>query len=372
LITERKTNNIKVLIWWEDYTKKWGQVNSILALRQPWSAIKPFTYLLAFKNLELTPDDTIIDEPVQFFTEKWYAYTPKNYSLEYKGKVTFAQSLSQSINIPAVKLTNELWVWNLLIFLKEVWINSLNKDSDFYGLALTLWVWEVNLYELLRAYSIFSNDWVLCDFNITLNQNKNTCKNIVDKKYTQMIESILTNRYFKLAWFPINSSLDFPDRYVFVKTWTSRNFNDNWALWFSENYMIWVWVWNKDWTEMKWVSWASWAWEIFRSIVYELENNNYENITQKETKNNEKYLEITNPLDWSVYSINHSKPMDVQNIKLDFKTNMSYEKYYWEINWKKIDWDLFNIKSWNYDINLKLIDKNKIINSKKSKIKILE
>jgi membrane carboxypeptidase/penicillin-binding protein PbpC len=45
-----------------------------------------------------------------------------------------------------------------------------------------------------------------------------------------MVSSILTNRYFKLGGFPINSSLDFADRNVFVKTGTSRNFRDNWAI----------------------------------------------------------------------------------------------------------------------------------------------
>jgi membrane carboxypeptidase/penicillin-binding protein PbpC len=142
-----------------------------------------------------------------------------------------------------------------------------------------------------------------------------------------MVESILTNRYFKLAWFPINSSLDFPDRYIFVKTWTSRNFSDNWALWFSENYMIWVWVWNKDWEEMKWVSWVSWAWEIFKSIVYELENNNYKVKNNKLNNNNDTFLEITNPLDWWIYQINKFKPINIQNIKLDFKTNIVYFIY---------------------------------------------
>jgi hypothetical protein len=33
-----------------------------------------------------------------------------------------------------------------------------------------------------------------------------------------MVYEILTNRYFKLAGFPINSNLDFENREVFVKT----------------------------------------------------------------------------------------------------------------------------------------------------------
>jgi len=385
LIVDRKTNEIKVLIWWEDYSIEWWQVNSVLALRQPGSAIKPFTYLLAFRDLWLTPESTIIDEPVQFFTDKWYAYTPENYSLDYKWKVSLAEALSQSINIPAVKLVNKVWIKNLLNFLKEVWITSLNKDSDYYWLALTLWVWEVNLYELLRGYSIFANDWNLCDFKILNNPplfkgevtkeqgdySKN-CKKIADKKYIAMVESILTNRYFKLAWFPINSSLDFSDRYVFVKTWTSRNFNDNWAMWFTSNYLIWVWVWNKGWEEMKWVSWATWAWEIFRNIVYEIENEQYYNKGTKLEKNSEKFLEITSPLNWSLYKIDETKPLNIQNIKLEFSSNIDYDGYFWIVNGNKIDWNIFNIKEWTYEISINLESKWKIISSKKTKINIIK
>jgi membrane carboxypeptidase/penicillin-binding protein PbpC len=60
----------------------------------------------------------------------------------------------------------------------------------------------------------------------------------MDTKYTSMVEEILTNRYFKLAGFPINSNLDFADRNVFVKTGTSRNFKDNWSIGYTDKYII--------------------------------------------------------------------------------------------------------------------------------------
>ena len=45
-----------------------GQVNTTLALRQPGSAIKPFTYALAFESLGLTPEDTVLDLPTGYKT----------------------------------------------------------------------------------------------------------------------------------------------------------------------------------------------------------------------------------------------------------------------------------------------------------------
>jgi penicillin-binding protein 1C len=66
-----------------------------------------------------------------------------------------------------------------------------------------------------------------------------------------MIISILSDRYAKLGGFPINSALDFADRFVVVKTGTSRNFRDNWAIGFTEHYLIGVWVGNKSGENMK-------------------------------------------------------------------------------------------------------------------------
>lgn len=66
-----------------------------------------------------------------------------------------------------------------------------------------------------------------------------------------MVVSILTDRYAKLGGFPIHSALDFEDRYVFVKTGTSRNFRDNWALGFTDHYLIGVWAGNKSGENMK-------------------------------------------------------------------------------------------------------------------------
>lgn len=365
IIIDKNSLELKVMIWWNDYYSKDWQVNWSLALRQPWSTLKPFIYLLAFQNFKKTPSSTILDLPVSYKTSDWNSYEPKNYSLTYAWEVTLAEALSQSINIPAVKLLNDIWINNFLSFLREVWINSLNQNSDFYWLSIALWSWEISLYELTRAYWIFAKDWNYCDINYLKNKSSeyNTCKKITDKKYTDMIYEILTNRYFKLAWFPVNSNLDFPDREVFVKTWTSRNFRDNLSIWFTSDYIIWVWVGNKDWSEMKWVSGATWAWDIFRKIVYELDNQEIKpNIISLE-KDTQKYTKIISPLDKSVFEIIPSIPLKNQEIKLSFSTNIDYDKDIWYLNWEKIEKNFINVEDIKTEntLELNLMKWNKIV-----------
>lgn len=334
IIIDKNTMNLEVMIGWQDYDAKDWQVNASLALRQPGSTLKPFLYALYFQDFWKNPSSTILDLPVSYKTTFWNSYEPKNYSLTYAWEVSLAEALSQSINIPAVKILNEIWIEKFLQFLKTIWVNSLNKNADYYGLSLALWSGEISLYELTRAYSIFANNGKYCDINILKNEKweSDTCKNIIEKKYIDMVWEILTNRYFKLAWFPINSNLDFPDREVFVKTGTSRNFKDNWSIWFTNNFIIWVWVGNKSWEEMKWVSGATGAWDIFKKIVYELDN--YEKSSPIISLENEKkdFIKIISPLENTVYKINPSIPLKNQQIKLNFSSNIDYDDLVWYIN----------------------------------------
>lgn len=110
---------LRVMIGGNDYSESTaGQVNTTLALRQPGSTIKPFTYALAFEKLGMTPESTILDLPIAYKTEENYAYEPKNYSQSYKGKITLRQALSESVNIPAIKLAEQVSIPILLDFLR--------------------------------------------------------------------------------------------------------------------------------------------------------------------------------------------------------------------------------------------------------------
>ena len=75
---------------------------------------------------------------MQYKTAEGYSYEPKNYSSSYQGEVTLREALSQSINIPAVKVLEQVQVGNLLDFLRSLEITSLTENADHYGLALTL------------------------------------------------------------------------------------------------------------------------------------------------------------------------------------------------------------------------------------------
>ncbi len=415
IILDRETNELRTMIGWINYHASEWQVSSALALRQPGSAMKPFTYALAFEKFWLTPSDTILDLPVAYKTAEWYEYNPKNYSLDYKGEVTLAEALSQSINVPAIKLADKIWVENLLRFYHQAGIISLKKDADHYGLGITLGNGEVSLYELTRAYSIFANEGRLCDIKVISSkqqaargklsswatakdplhsnkvqnsylrdsstslrsaQNDNqevwSCAQIASTWSISDINLILTNRYFKLAGFPVHSSLDFPDRNVFVKTGTSRNFRDNWAVGFTDHYIIGIWTGNKSGAFMKWVSGATGAWEIFSRIVYALESDTINQLPTKLENKEKQYLEITAPLPKSIFAYDASKSLDSQKIKLSYSTNIEYDSLSWLLDGKNIPTNFIAPIPGKHTIELVLIKDGDIIKRQKQDFEVLE
>ncbi len=335
LVIDRQSNELRVMLGGMAYDGKAGQVNSTLSINQPWSAVKPFTYALAFQELWLRPSDTIIDEPVQFQSLLWFSYTPQNFSMNYQWPVTIAQALAQSLNIPAVKIAEQVGVDKLLDFYHKVGLESLTQSADYYWLALTLWVGEVSLREMARAYGIFAHQGELCDIAI-FSWQQVTCKTIIDPKYITMVVDILSNRYNKMPSFPLFSNLDFPDRNVFLKSGTSRKFSDNRVIGFTDHYIVAIRIGNKDGSNMKWVSGVSGAGDIFNNIVYMLEKDT-ETPSYAPQANAQvaPYLHIIKPLPQTIFSLDTKLSPDVQWLKFEFATNIPYTTYQWMVD-KKI------------------------------------
>ncbi|MBV1895561.1 MAG: transglycosylase domain-containing protein [Rhodobacteraceae bacterium] len=86
-------------------TKVSGAFNrATQALRQTGSAFKPFVYATALE-LGHSPLDTVVDEPTCWSIPGSGQWCPKNYTHKHYGKVTLARALRDSLNVPAVKVS---------------------------------------------------------------------------------------------------------------------------------------------------------------------------------------------------------------------------------------------------------------------------
>lgn len=125
------------------------------AKRQPGSCIKPvLVYAPALNEDIIYPCSQILDEKTTISD-----YTPKNVGGVYHGYVSARESLSKSINVPAVKVLSYVGIDKAKAYAEEMGIEFDEKD-DSYTLALGGMTYGVNIEQLAGAYSTFANGGV--------------------------------------------------------------------------------------------------------------------------------------------------------------------------------------------------------------------
>ncbi len=107
-----------------------GTINGPTTPRQPGSALKPFTYALAFEQ-GFTPASVLPDVPSSFPTaEPGVVYSPRNYDGRYRGPLLARRALAGLENVPAVALASDVGVPALLRLLGRAGVTSLDKTAS--------------------------------------------------------------------------------------------------------------------------------------------------------------------------------------------------------------------------------------------------
>lgn len=225
-------------------------------LRQPGSAIKPFVYVTAFSE-GYTPETIVFDLETEFSTDPRpeKSYKPSNYDGAFRGPITLRRALAQSVNVPAVKVLYLVGLGDALITAEKFGFKTLTERSR-YGLSLVLGGGEVRLVDLVSAYSTFARDGERHEQAIILkvsNREKvfeayaDESRRAMDAQYVRMINDILSDREARVPIF--GSTLDlprFPDHQVAVKTGTSNDYRDAWAVGYTPSLVVGVWAGNND------------------------------------------------------------------------------------------------------------------------------
>ncbi|MEQ8675863.1 MAG: PBP1A family penicillin-binding protein [Aggregatilineales bacterium] len=240
-----------------------GAVNATLALRQPGSALKPFTYAAAMNpQLEepYTASTMILDVATPFVTRRLESYTPANFGLVEHGPVLVREALASSFNIPAVVALEHVGIDRLVDLVTDAGITTLANNTDV-DLSITLGGGEVRLLDMAQAYSIFPNGGyrveptyilsvttrdgdVLYEWTPpTLNQR------VLDEGISYIISDILSDENARIPSFGQNSALSI-GRPAAAKTGTTTDFHDNWVMGYTPNLVVGVWVGNADNTAM--------------------------------------------------------------------------------------------------------------------------
>lgn len=128
-----------------------GQVNTAVSPRPAGSTLKPFLVALAMERGLATPERRLIDSPISF-----KGYRPANFDGRYRGLVTVRDALVLSLNVPFVRLLDEVGVESFAEELRALGFGRVPEDSASCGLGMAIGNVEVSLLELVRAYGVLA------------------------------------------------------------------------------------------------------------------------------------------------------------------------------------------------------------------------
>ena len=242
-----------------------GWINGATTPRQPGSALKPFTYALAFEE-GYGPGTVLADVPSTFPTaDAGVVYSPRNYDGRFRGPLLARAALAGSENVPAVALASQLGVPKLLRFLGRAGLTTFDRTSAYYGLGLTLGNAEVRLDQLVAAYAAFARggEWIR---PVSVAGRHGDTQRIVSPRTAFWITDILSDPEAREYTFGRGGSLEFPFP-VAVKTGTSQSYHDNWTVGYSRHVTVGVWVGNFDRTPLRNSSGVTGAAPIFQGVM---------------------------------------------------------------------------------------------------------
>lgn len=234
-------------------------VNVATSPRQPGSATKPIAYSKALEK-GYTANQVYVDVKTEFPGGNKPAYIPVNYDGQYHGPIQMRYALGNSYNIPAVKnlaLTGVKDVMELGFRMGlSTWEPSV-ENVNSVGLSLTLGGREVKLLDLTSAFGVLANGGKQQDpisiLKVTDSKGKTLFeyhptdgRKVLEAGIAFVISDILSDNGARTQAFGGSSVLVIPGKTVAVKTGTTDEKRDNWAIGFTPSYVVGVWVGNND------------------------------------------------------------------------------------------------------------------------------
>ena len=253
-----------------------GQFNrATQALRQTGSAFKPFIYAAAL-DLGYSPNATVVDAPMTINVPGSGPWSPKNYTREFAGRVTLTKALAESLNIPAVKVSEAVGRDNVRKVASEFGI----KSPLDVGPAMALGTSETTLLQMTAAYAGILNGGssvtpygvreltLMGDDTPLLGQEGGIGERVISehaaRQLVWMMHQVVQNGTGRRA--------QLGDRPVAGKTGTTSAARDAWFIGFTGDYVTGVWLGYDDNRELSGTTGGGLPAEIWRETMLRVED----------------------------------------------------------------------------------------------------
>ncbi|MCY4304028.1 MAG: transglycosylase domain-containing protein [Aestuariivita sp.] len=241
------------------------------ALRQTGSSFKPFVYATAL-NHGYSPLDTVLDQKFCMAIVGSGKWCPKNYKNKYFGNVTLAFAFRESLNIPAIKISEDIGRDKVRNVAKGF---GLFRDLAS-GPSLALGVSESTLIEMTGAYAGILNGGIMVkpyglielrlfgDAKPVMGHEGRIGQRVISKRASEqliwMMEKVISEGTGQRAIQP-------DGRPVAGKTGTTQAARDAWFIGFSADYVVGVWMGYDDNTPLTGVTGGGLPAEIWKETM---------------------------------------------------------------------------------------------------------
>jgi penicillin-binding protein 1C len=241
-----------------------ANVDGVVALRQAGSTLKPFLYEQAIEKKWMTAASILNDSAINLPTASGL-YIPQNYDKQFKGLVSVRTALASSLNIPAVRTLVTVTPTTFFERLQGLGF-QLRESGDYYGYSLALGSADVSLLALSNAYRALANQGRYSGVRTTLADPAVKMTKVMDSGAAFIIGDILSDRSARSRTFGLENALS-TRVWSAVKTGTSKDMRDNWAVGYSDRYTVGVWVGNASGLPMWDVSGVTGAAPVWQEVM---------------------------------------------------------------------------------------------------------
>lgn len=234
MVADLQTRQISA-VWlgdWNDRARA-GRTDLSTAIRSPGSTLKPFLYALAFADGLAHPDTLLADTPQRFGS-----YGPEDFTGRFAGRVTAAEALRRSLNLPAVGLLSRYGASRFAAKLAAAGTPLRLPRDAAPSLPIILGGAGLSMRDLMALYAGLATDGSVRPLRLT--DGGTAAAHLLPPAAAETVADLLTR--------------PFPDeataRGIAWKTGTSWGDRDNWAFGFDRDHLIGVWVGRPDGTAM--------------------------------------------------------------------------------------------------------------------------
>ena len=234
-----------------------------IALRQPGSTFKLFTYLAGMEKANMTAATRLYDIEFNMPDGSGKTYSPKDATKEQHGPTTIRQALRESLNLPALQVARTVGVDSIIDVVHQLGIER-DWDRSRLGLSFGIGAGEMRLIDMASAYQVIANLGVrveptmimkIIDRNgkVVRDYTKPEGRQVLDPRMAWIMDDILKDNTDPNGSFVFGPWTNI-GRPAALKTGTTDNLQDVLAIGFTPQRLTAIWMGNSDNSEMRGIS----------------------------------------------------------------------------------------------------------------------